>query len=290
VRREALLGWALMAPSLVLLGTFVVLPVLLDVPLSLMQYDMIAASGRWVGLQNYAALAADPIFWQAVGHTLELALGTTVPLLVLAIVFGLVLNRRVRGGAVYRTILFVPYVIPLVASSIAWIWMLSSNGFVNEVLGLVLPVRGVTWLDSSTWALPGIMLVTVWQFVGYYTVLVLSGLQGIPREIEEAARIDGAGEIRLAWSVTLPLLSPTLLFCIVVSVIASFRVFDQIYVMTGGGPGTATMTLVFYLYQQGFGFLNTGAGASVSVVLLVGLMGVTWLQLRMARQWVTYQL
>ena len=285
-----MLGWALIAPSLLLLGTFVVLPVLLDVPLSLMQYDMIAASGRWVGLQNYAALAADPIFWQAVAHTLELALGTTVPLLVLAIVFGLVLNRRVRGGAVYRTILFVPYVIPLVASSIAWIWMLSSNGFVNEVLGLVLPVRGVAWLDSSTWALPGIMLVTVWQFVGYYTVLVLSGLQGIPREIEEAARIDGAGEIRLAWAVTLPLLSPTLLFCIVVSVIASFRVFDQIYVMTGGGPGTATMTLVFYLYQQGFGFLNTGAGASVSVVLLVGLMGVTWLQLRMARQWVTYQL
>src|SRR5437660_12085631 len=125
-----------MAPSLVLLGTFVVLPVLLDVPLSLMQYDMIAASGRWVGLQNYTALAADPIFWQAVGHTLELALGTMVPLLVLAILFGLVLNRRVRGGPVYRTILFVPYVIPRVASSIAWIWMLISNSFVNGVLDL----------------------------------------------------------------------------------------------------------------------------------------------------------
>ena len=290
MRRESLLGWALLAPSLVVLGTFVVLPVLLVVPLSLMQYDMIAASGRWVGLQNYAALAADPIFWQAVTHTLELALGTTVPLLALAIVLGLMLNRRVRGGAVYRTILFMPYVIPLVASSIAWIWMLSSHGFVNEVLGLALPVRGVAWLDSSAWALPGIMLVTVWQFAGYYTVIVLSGLQSIPREIEEAARIDGAGEVRLAWSVTLPLLSPTLLFCGVVGVIASFRVFDQIYVMTGGGPGTATMTLVFYLYQQGFGFLNTGAGAAVSVILLVGLMGVTWLQLRMARQWVTYQL
>ena len=119
----------------------------------------------------------------------------------------------------YRTILFAPYVIPLVASSIAWIWMLSSNGFVNEVMGLVLPVHGVAWLDSSAWALPGIMLVTIWQFVGYYTVLVLSGLQGIPHEIEEAARIDGAGEMRLAWSVTLPLLSPTLLFCLVVSAI-----------------------------------------------------------------------
>jgi len=290
VRREAVLGWALLAPSLLLLGTFVVGPVLLDLPLSFMHYDMIAATGRWVGLNNYRALAADPIFWQAVAHTLELAVGTAVPLLTLAVFFALVLNRRVRGRGVYRTILFAPYVIPLVASSIAWIWMLSSNGFVNEVLGLVLPVRGVAWLDSSAWALPGIMLVTIWQFVGYYTVLVLSGLQGIPHEIEEAARIDGAGELRLAWSVTLPLLSPTLLFCLVVSVIASFRVFDQIYVMTGGGPGTATMTLVFYLYQQGFAFLNTGSGASVSVILLGGLMGVTWLQLHMARRWVTYQL
>jgi ABC-type sugar transport system permease subunit len=290
VRREAVLGWALLAPALLLLGTFVVGPVLLDVPLSFMHYDMIAATGRWVGLDNYRALAGDPIFWQAVAHTLELALGTAVPLLTLAVFFALVLNRRVRGRAVYRTILFAPYVIPLVASSIAWIWMLSRNGFVNEVLGLVLSVGGVAWLDSSAWALPGIMLVTIWQFVGYYTVLVLSGLQGIPHEIEEAARIDGAGELRLAWSVTLPLLSPTLLFCLVVSVIASFRVFDQIYVMTGGGPGTATMTLVFYLYQQGFAFLNTGSGASVSVILLVGLMGVTWLQLHMARRWVTYQL
>ena len=290
MRREALLGWALLAPSLLLLGTFVVGPVLLDVPLSFMQYDMIATTGRWVGLENYHALAADPIFWQAVAHTLELAVGTAVPLLTLAVFFALVLNRRVRGRGAYRTILFAPYVIPLVASSIAWIWMLSSNGFVNEALGLVLPVHGVAWLDSSAWALPGIMLVTIWQFVGYYTVLVLSGLQGIPHEIEEAARIDGASEMRLAWSVVLPLLSPTLLFCLVVSVIASFRVFDQIYVMTGGGPGTATMTLVFYLYQQGFAFLNTGSGASVSVILLVGLMGVTWLQLHMARRWVTYQL
>lgn len=289
MRRENLLGWLLVAPSVLLLGVFVIVPVLLDVPLSLMQYDMIAATGRWVGLGNYAALAADPVFWQALGHTLELALGTTVPMLLLAVLFGLVLNRRLRGRAVYRTILFAPYVIPLVASSIAWIWMLSSNGVVDQLLGVVLPVRGVAWLESSTWALPGVMLVTVWQFVGYYTVLVVSGLSGIPPEIEEAARIDGAGELRLAWSVTLPLLSPTLLFCVVVSVIASFRVFDQIYVMTGGGPGTATMTLVFYLYQQGFSFLNAGAGASISVLLFVGLMGVTWLQLRLARQWVTYQ-
>jgi len=289
VRRETLLGWLLVAPSVVLLGAFVVLPLLLDVPLSLMRYDMIAATGRWVGLRNYAGLAADPVFWQALGHTLELALATTVPMLALAVVFGLVLSRRLRGRAVYRTVLFAPYVIPLVAASIPWIWMLSSDGVVNRLLGALLPVRGVAWLDSATWALPAVMLVTIWQFVGYYTVLVVSGLAAIPREVEEAARIDGAGEVRLAWSVTLPLLSPTLLFCGVVSVIASFRVFDQIYVMTGGGPGTATMTLVFYLYQQGFSFLNAGAGASVSVLLFLGLMGVTWLQLRLAGRWVTYQ-
>ncbi len=132
--------------------------------------------------------------------------------------------------------------------------MLSSNGFVNLLVHLALRLRGPAWLDSSAWALPAIMLMTVWQFTGYYTLLVLSGLQSIPHEVEEAARIDGAGGVRLAWFVTLPLLSPTLLFCIVVSVSHSFRVFDQIYVMTGGGPGTATMTLVFSLYQQGFSF------------------------------------
>jgi ABC-type sugar transport system permease subunit len=288
--RETLLGWALVAPTVVLLGTFVVLPAGLDFPLSLGQYDLISGSWRWVGLANYVTLAQDPVFWQAVGHTLQLALGTTVPMLALAVVFGLLLNRPLRGGALYRTVLFAPYVIPMVASSIAWIWMLSGHGFVNYVLGVALPLRGFAWLDSSAGALPAIMVMTVWQFVGYYTVLVLSGLQGIPAELAEAARIDGAGEVRVAWSIILPLLSPTLFFCVVVSVIASFRVFDQIYVMTGGGPGTATITLVFYLYQQGFAFFNTGAGASVSVLLLVALMGITWLQLRMARRWVTYEL
>jgi ABC-type sugar transport system permease subunit len=287
---ETVLGWAFVAPVMILLGAFVVAPAVLDFPLSLMRYDLIDGSGRWVGLANYATLARDPVFWEAVGHTLELALGTTVPMLVLAVVFGLLLDRRLRGRAVYRTVLFAPYIVPLVASSIAWIWMFSSHGFVNYVLATVLPVRGFAWLDSSAGALPAIMLMTVWQFVGYYTILVLSGLQSIPAELAESARIDGASELRVAWSIVLPLLSPTLLFCVVVSIIASFRVFDQIYVMTGGGPGTATITLVFYLYQQGFAFMNAGAGASVSVLLLVALMGVTWLQLRLARRWVSYEL
>ncbi len=289
-RGETLLGWAFVAPVIVLLGAFVISPAVLDFPLSLMRYDLIDGSGRWVGFVNYVALARDPIFWEAVGHTLELALGTTLPLLAFAVVLGLLLNRRLRGGTMYRTVLFAPYIVPLVASSIAWIWMLSSHGFVNYVLATVLPVRGFSWLDSKTGALPAIMVMTVWQFVGYYTVLVLSGLQSIPAELAESARIDGASEIRVAWSIILPLLSPTLFFCVVVSVIASFRVFDQIYVMTGGGPGTATITLVFYLYQQGFAFMNAGAGASVSVLLLLALMGVTWLQLRLARRWVTYDL
>jgi ABC-type sugar transport system permease subunit len=289
-RGETLLGWAFVAPVIVLLGAFVIAPAVLDFPLSLMHYDLIDGSGRWVGFVNYVTLARDPIFWEAVGHTLELALGTTVPLLAFAVVFGLLLNRRLRGGTVYRTVLFAPYIVPLVASSIAWIWMLSSHGFVNYVLATVLPVRDPSWLDSNTGALPAIMLMTVWQFVGYYTILVLSGLQSIPAELAESARIDGASEIRVAWSIVLPLLSPTLFFCVIVSVIASFRVFDQIYVMTGGGPGTATITLVFYLYQQGFAFMNAGAGASVSVLLLVALMSITWLQLRLARRWVTYDL
>jgi ABC-type sugar transport system permease subunit len=290
VARDTALAWVMLAPCLLLLGVFVVAPALLDFPLSLMRYDIIAARGGWAGLANYRALFADPVFWQSVAHTLALTLGTTAPMLVLSVALGIILDRRLRGRSVYRTVLFAPYVIPLVASSIAWIWMLSSTGLVNYALQRLTGLRGPPWLDRDAWALPAIALMTVWQFTGYYTVLVLSGLQNIPREIEEAARIDGAGELRLAWSVVLPLLSPTLLFCIVVSVIHSFRVFDQIYVMTGGGPGTATMTLVFYLYQQGFSFFNTGQGASVSVLLLIALMGITGLQLRLARRWVSYEL
>ena len=289
-RREAILGWALLGPCLVLLAVFVAGPALLDLPLSLMRYDIISASGTWAGMENFRALAADPVFWQSVGHTIALTAGTTAPMLGLAIVFGLLLHRRLRGRGVYRTVLFAPYVVPLVASSIAWIWMFSASGFVNYALDLAAGVRGPAWLDSREWALPAIMLMTVWQLTGYYTVLVLSGLANIPAEVEEAARLDGASGARLAWHVLLPLLSPTLLFCVVVSVIASFRVFDQIYVMTGGGPGTATMTLVFYLYQQGFAFFNTGQGAAVSVLLLLALMGVTWLQLRLGQRWVNYEL
>jgi ABC-type sugar transport system permease subunit len=287
--RETWLGWLMVAPSLVLLATFVVGPALLDFPLSVMHYDIIEARGRWAGLANYQALAADPVFWQAVAHTLALTVGTTVPMLAFAVLFGLVLDSRLRGRAVYRTVLFAPYVVPLVGSSIAWIWMLSSHGFVNYLLHLA-RLGQPRWLDSSEWALGAIMLMTVWQYTGYFTLLVLSGLQNIPREVEEAARIDGAGTLRVVRSVILPLLSPTLLFCVVVSVIHSFRIFDQIFVMTGGGPGTATTTLVFYLYQQGFSFFNTGQAASVSVLFLVALLGITWLQLRLSQRWVSYDL
>jgi len=290
VKHDTLVAWAMVAPCLALLGVFVVAPALLDFPLSLMRYDIIAASGQWAGLANFRALAGDPIFWQSVAHTLALTIGTTAPMVVLSVALAFILDRRLRGRSIYRTLLFAPYVVPLVASSIAWIWMLSSNGFVNYLLHLAAGLRGPVWLDHARWALAAIALMTVWQFTGYYTMLVLSGLQNIPHEIAEAARIDGAGELRLIWSVVLPLLSPTLLFCIVVSVIQSFRAFDQIYVMTGGGPGTATMTLVFYLYQQGFGFFNTGQGAAVSVLLLVALMGITGFQLRLARRWVSYEL
>jgi multiple sugar transport system permease protein/sn-glycerol 3-phosphate transport system permease protein len=290
VKCDTVVAWAMVAPCLVLLGVFVVAPALLDFPLSFMRYDIIAATGHWAGLANFRALFGDPVFWQSVVHTLALTIGSTVPMVGLSVVLALILDRRLRARSIYRTLLFAPYVVPLVASSIAWIWMLSSNGFVNYLLHLVAGLRGPVWLDQARWALVAIALMTVWQFTGYYTMLVLSGLQNIPHEIAEAARIDGAGELRLTWSVVLPLLSPTLLFCVVVSVIQSFRAFDQIYVMTGGGPGTATMTLVYYLYQQGFGFFNTGQGASVSVLLLLALMGITGLQLRLARRWVNYEL
>jgi multiple sugar transport system permease protein/sn-glycerol 3-phosphate transport system permease protein len=285
-RREATLAWAMLAPSIVILGVFVVGPALLDIPLSLMRYDIISGSGRWLGSGNFNTMFADQEFWDSLIHTLELTLGTAIPMLVLSLFLGLLLNQKLRGVLAYRTVVFAPYVIPMVGASVAWIWLLSGDGLINYLLQR----RGPGWLDNSQLALPGIMLMTIWQFTGYYTMLVLGGLQSIPHELEEAAAMDGASGRRLVWSVILPLLSPTLLFSTIVIVIHSFQVFDQIFVMTGGGPGTGTVTLVYYLYKQGFVFFNTGQAAAVSVLLLLGLGGITWLQMNLSRKWVNYDL
>lgn len=286
--KQAVLGLAMLAPALVVLGTFVFFPILYVVFLSLTNWNLISSDIQYVGINNYLDLARSDQFRAAVRRTFLYSGATAAITLPLALGLALLLNNEFRGRDIYRTILSSPYVVPGVGLSIVWLWLYNPNyGLINWLLSLI-GIPGAAWLQSTSTALISVIIVSVWQYAGYYTLLFLSGLQGIPDDLYEAARIDGAGQWSEFWRITLPLLSPTVLFASTVSVIQSFQVFDQIYILTGGGPAESTTTLVFYLYQQGFQFFQIGPAAAVSVFMLLSLLIFTVLQFHFSRRWVHY--
>ena len=211
----------------------------------------------------------------------------TLPLGFLCAVF---LNLKLRESALYRGILLAPYIFPLVASGIAWSMMFQQDGGILNWLIRHLGGSGLNWLGSSTWAVVAVIIVGGWQYLGYYTLIFLAGLQGIPPDYYEAAAIDGAGNVVQAVRITLPLLSPTLLFATIILIIQSFQTFSQVYVMTQGGPAGATTTLVYYLYEVAFQYFQIGKAGAISVLLLLFLVGITLVQLILSRRWVHYEI
>jgi ABC-type sugar transport system permease subunit len=287
--RPTLVAILMLAPALTVLTTFVFFPVIYVVFLSFLDWDLISPEKRFVGLDNYVDLARSGEFRAVLLRTAVYSGATAAITLPLALLFAVFLNQKFRGRNIYRTILSSPFAVPLVGSAVIWLWLYDpSYGLINYLLGLV-GVRGPTWLESSSTALLSVIIVSVWHYVGYYALLFLVGLQNIPAELYEAARIDGAGKWSEFWNITLPLLSPTVLFASTVSVIQSFQVFDQVYVLTRGGPANSTTTLIFYLYEQGFQFFHIGIAAAVSVFLLLSLIIFTVLHMHFSRRWVHYE-
>ena len=288
-RREALVGLVFLLPSLILLGIFVFYPLGYVVYLSLLKWDLITPASV-VGLNNYAALFKDSYFLQAVQVTVAISAASVAITLPLGFLCAVFLNLKLRESALYRGILLAPYIFPLVASGIAWSMMFQQDGGILNWLIRHLGGSGLNWLGSSTWAVVAVIIVGVWQYLGYYTLIFLAGLQGIPPDYYEAAAIDGAGNLVQAVRITLPLLSPTLLFATIILIIQSFQTFSQVYVMTQGGPAGATTTLVYYLYEVAFQFFQIGKAGAISVLLLLFLVGITLVQLVLARRWVHYEL
>ena len=281
-------GTAMLAPALSVLSVFVFFPVLYVAYLSFTNWDLISPSPEFVGFQNYLDLAQSREFLAALWRTVLFSGATAAFTLPLALFLAVLLNREFKGRSVYRTILSSPYVVPLVGSSIVWLWLYNPNyGLINYLLSLF-GVNGPAWLQNPSTALLSVIVASVWQYVGYYALLFLVGLQSIPGELYEAARIDGAGIWTEFRHITVPLLTPTILFASTVSILQSFQVFDQIYVLTGGGPAKSTTTLVFYLYQQGFQFFHIGTASAVSVFMLLSLVTFTALHLYLSRRWVHY--
>ena len=286
---QARSAWLFLAPALTLIGLFFFLPVAASLLLSVTDFDIYAlgdsALTRFVGLRNYSELVRNPTFWKAVRNTFYFAL-VGGPLTVAAsLAAALLVNARaVRLRGLFRTVYFTPFVTTLVAIAIVWRYLYHPRyGLLNYVLGTV-GVGPVDWLGDPRWAMPSIILMAVWKNFGYNMLIFIAGLQSIPEELYEAARIDGAGTWRRFWHVTIPQLAPTFLFVGVVTMIGYFQLFAEPYVMTAGGPLRATTSLVLFMYEEGFRWWRMGVAAAIAFILFGIILLWTLLQLRVQRE------
>lgn len=275
-------------PSVLVFGVFTHFGLLYNFYISLTSWRFTGATSRWVGLDNFRRFFSSDAFGVVFRNTAYYSIATVGASLILGLALALLLNRPLRGRAFARTVLFAPYVTTLSAAAMLWLWLYEPRfGLVNIVLGWC-GIAGPDWMGSARWAMPGLILMSVWRAAGYNMVIYLAGLQSIPEEIVEAAIIDGASAWQVFWRITLPLLSPTTFFLIVTGIIASFKVFTAVAVMTQGGPLDSTQVFTYYIYQQGFISFRAGYASAVSTVFFVLLLLLTLVQLKLQRHWVHY--
>lgn len=277
--RTTAIAYLFLLPGLALLALFTFYPVAFGTVLSLYEFNLRTLLGtepaRFVGLAHFRRLWEDRFFWLALANSLKYVL--VVPVLqVCAILLAVAVNRPLRGIAWFRAAYYVPVITSIVVVGLVWRWLYEQDGIINYVLTrLGLLDRPIAWLGHPTLALYAVMFVTLWKGLGYYMVIYLAGLQAISPEYEEAAMIDGAGRWQVFRHITLPLLRPAILVASTISVIAAVKVFEEIYVMTGGGPMFRTFTLFFYIFDVGFQRFDFGYAAAVAVVLAGGVMALS---------------
>ncbi|MDM0049660.1 carbohydrate ABC transporter permease [Variovorax sp. J22R115] len=287
-RRDSVAGLLFVAPQLAGTFVFVLVPLVLVFWYSLHEWNVLANTFNFTGTRNYEQLLSDP---QLPGVLLASALfsgGLVVLNLGLALLLAVLLNQKLAGITVFRTLFFSPVVVSLVAWTIVWGFLLQHNGGINGMLGL-LGVEGPNWLRTPTTALVSVIVVQVFKNVGLNMVLFLAALQGVPRELYEAARIDGAPRFKQFRRITLPLISPTILLTSIITIVGSLQVFAQIVVLTQGGPGVSTTVLVYYLYQQTFQFHRFGYGSTLAIVLFAIVALLTLAQWQMRKKFVFHE-
>jgi multiple sugar transport system permease protein/sn-glycerol 3-phosphate transport system permease protein len=279
---------AFVVPNLLLLAIFSYWPLIQNVSLSFTDWDMISPDKRFVGLDNWISVLSSPRFWQIVVNTAIFTAGSVGLTLALGLALALLLNQslRLRNGA--RTVIFTPTVLSGAAVAVVWYFIFDPNwGILKTALGWV-GLPSPRWMVDAHWAMPAIIIVYVWKTVGYAAVIFLAGLQGIPKELYEAARVDGAAAWDRFRAVTLPGLAPITFFLLVTTLLLSFQAFDIINVMTRGGPVIATTTLLYEYYNQGFVAFHAGTAAVYAVVLFMVMLVLTAIQLRYVERRVTY--
>jgi multiple sugar transport system permease protein len=282
-RRHHFVPYVFIAPNIVLFTLFSFLPLLYAVYISLHDWSLIG-DPEWLGLHNYTRLAADPLFWQALGNTLVYAVATVPTSMAIGLLLAMALNQRIPGRGLLRSIYFLPLVVSAVATGTIAAWMFNEHyGVINAIL-VRLGMERMSWLSTPQWALPSLAIATLWVRVGFNMVVYLAALQSIPVVYYEAARIDGASALTQFRHVTWPLLGPATFLLLVLDVINSFQVFDLIYVMTGGGPGFSTTMVVQYIFKSAFVTSEMGYASAMGVALYGIILVFTIVQWRASRQ------
>lgn len=283
LRSTTLQAWGFLAPALIFLGIFVFIPILYLAILSFTGGSFTRSGPYGVGWQNYQRLFLSPDFWQVLGNTVYFTIATVIPSLILPLLIAVGLNGPIWGRTGLRTAYFLPSVTSIVAAGLGFRWLFQTDGPVNALFAN-LGLEGIPWLGSTTWAMPVLILLSIWKQLGFNMVVFLAGLQTIPLSLYEAARLDGAGAWQQFRYVTLPGLQPTLILTAVTTTIFTLRSFEQVYVVSGGGPLNSTNLLVYYIYQQAFGMFDFGYAAAAAMVLLVATLVLIWIQLRTWQQ------
>ncbi|MBE9211711.1 sugar ABC transporter permease [Plectonema cf. radiosum LEGE 06105] len=276
---ETFAAWFFLAPALALLFVFVIGPIGYLFYLSFTNGSFTKEGMTWVGLKNYLRLILNPDFYQVMWNTLYFTVATVIPSIVIPLGLAVLLNRNIILRGFLRTAYFLPSIVSLVAAGLGFRWLFQNEGPVNALLSGI-GIQPIPWLSSTVWAMPVIILLSIWKQLGFNMVVFLAGLQAIPVSRYEAAELDGASGWEQFWYVTLPGLRPTLIFTTITTVIFTLRSFEQVYVITGGGPLNSTNLLVYYIYQEAFGQFDFGYAAAAATVLLAIAMVLVYFQLR----------
>lgn len=289
-RRHIVEAYLFLSPWLLGYVALTLVPVLLSLYYSFTSYDVISPE-RWVGLANYVeAFTRDELFWPSLAKTLYYT-AITVPVgVIVSLLLAVFLNAKVRGASVFRTLFFLPTLIPIVASTVLWVWMLQPDwGPANRLLWVLLGIQGPRWFADPSWAVPALITLAIWTTAGGTRMIIfLAGLQGVPGELYEAAAMDGAGAWAQLRHVTIPMITPTIFFCLVLGLINALQVFTPALVATEGGPAYATWFFALHIYKNAFQFFNMGYASALAWIFAALIVFLTWLQMRFASSWVYY--
>ena len=277
--RDTFAAWVFLAPALILLGIFLLWPIAYLFYLSFTSGSFTAKGVHWVGVRNYVRLFIDPDFWQVIGNTVYFAIATVIPSLIIPLGLAIGLNQAIALRGLLRTAYFIPSITSIVAVGLGFRWLFQTEGPINSFL-TNFNVEPIPWLSSTVWAMPVLILLSIWKQLGFNLVVFLAGLQAIPQSRYEAAELDGADGFAQFRYITLPGLRPTLVFATVTTAIFTLRSFEQVYIITGGGPLNSTNLLVYYIYQEAFSRFEFGYAAAATTILLGITLILVYVQLQ----------